>query len=233
MSNDEQVKLAERIFAKYFSLRYTPRRIKCGEAMKLSKEERDRWRDYIKRACIGYPDCDGDLREEHSVKCPARNRPELSESFTVINLLDTCDALEAEIAALREPMACGDPKACLVQGQQLETRYGLGAKEVVCTACERRKLEVAAALDNCARCFDDLYWGIHYSNEEAAECVRAWAKQNTNQSALDAFIQRRVAEARLSAMTWCTGAMSLNKRDNAVIQVAIEKERRFLANSRS
>jgi hypothetical protein len=42
----------------------------------------------------------------------------------------------------------------------------------------------------------------------------------TDQPALD----RHDAELRIDTMIWCTGAMSLNERDNAVIQKAIKEE---------
>jgi hypothetical protein len=49
----------------------------------------------------------------------------------------------------------------------------------------RAELEAAvcAALENCARGFDNLYWGLH-SNKEAADCVRALIPAD-GQTALD------------------------------------------------
>lgn len=79
--------------------------------------------------------------EEHAAWNRLRVLNEISDSER--QLLSHIESLEAEIAALRELMACGHPGAC-------ETFDGLirdGNGNVHrCTACEDKRLAVATAL---------------------------------------------------------------------------------------
>ena len=81
--------------------------------------------------------------------------------------------LEAEIAALREPMACTHPRACLSEQKHkcsgdYECRGSCDCPPAYCTACEDKRLAVATALREVAH---ECEQNEQFSENEARWCA--------------------------------------------------------------